>query len=468
MSALTTELDVRTFFASCALTIPITASAAMLALIGGSLRGVSLRCAVRRRRGGVIARCDTGDGRIVVTSDSTAEAHFFSGETAPWPREELYYDVQADPTALNSQTVSRGRIEVLQRPTRARSTVPGTATGILSAELPLPTLVVAGRFESGGVISATPPLPTLSFAGTLSITGQVSATPPLPALSFAGSLQGSPPLDSMPAPAACFSVGVRLLTSYTGPLIRVRRGGTGGESDIGFNAQGKLDTAALNTFLAGVAGVVVTVYDQSGNGRHWTQAVQANQPILFTVGPGQVVIGTSPAMSNVGSALQLARPDAFGLSGATAVTIASVWTRDSAIGGSSMGPAVLGNTAVNGQSIAVYANASDTNLRIGIGGAARDFTSPSLTAGPNNTIIRMAAGVGVGSATCRRNGTNLTQSAVISGSNTLSLSNTSAVWGTNGGTNLGGRLGSLAVWASSISDSDCAIWDAFSTAEYGT
>jgi hypothetical protein len=444
MSALTTELDVRTFFASCALTIPITASAAMLALIGGSLRGVSLRCAVRRRRGGVIARCDTGDGRIVVTSDSTAEAHFFSGETAPWPREELYYDVQADPTALNSQTVSRGRIEVLQRPTRARSTVPGTATGILSAELPLPTLVVAGRFESGGVISATPPLPTLSFAGTLSITGQVSATPPLPALSFAGSLQGSPPLDSMPAPAACFSVGVRLLTSYTGPLIRVRRGGTGGESDIGFNAQGKLDTAALNTFLAGVAGVVVTVYDQSGNGRHWTQAVQANQPILFT------------------------RPDAFGLSGATAVTIASVWTRDSAIGGSSMGPAVLGNTAVNGQSIAVYANASDTNLRIGIGGAARDFTSPSLTAGPNNTIIRMAAGVGVGSATCRRNGTNLTQSAVISGSNTLSLSNTSAVWGTNGGTNLGGRLGSLAVWASSISDSDCAIWDAFSTAEYGT
>jgi len=52
------------------------------------------------------------------------------------------------------------------------------------------------------------------------------------------------PLDGLPASAAAFSLR-RLRTAYEGPAVRVRRSSDNAEADIGFTAEGELDTVAL-------------------------------------------------------------------------------------------------------------------------------------------------------------------------------------------------------------------------------
>jgi hypothetical protein len=51
---------------------------------------------------------------------------------------------------------------------------------------------------------------------------------------------------------------------------------------IGFDANGDLDTAAIEEFADGNAVFVQTWYDQSGNGRHQVQDTAANQPRIFS------------------------------------------------------------------------------------------------------------------------------------------------------------------------------------------
>lgn len=75
-----------------------------------------------------------------------------------------------------------------------------------------------------------------------------------------------------------YSVGYRLLASYTGSLIRVRRSSDSTEQDIGYLSDGKLDVASLTTFIGGGSWFVRTIYDQSGNTRDMPQATAAQQP----------------------------------------------------------------------------------------------------------------------------------------------------------------------------------------------
>lgn len=93
-----------------------------------------------------------------------------------------------------------------------------------------------------------------------------------------------PPLDPYSADlAAAYSLR-RLLTSYTGPAIRVRRSSDNAETDIGFTAGGDLDTATLATFVGGGSGYVTRWYDQSPNARHAIQATASRQPTIVTAG----------------------------------------------------------------------------------------------------------------------------------------------------------------------------------------
>jgi hypothetical protein len=69
----------------------------------------------------------------------------------------------------------------------------------------------------------------------------------------------------------------RLRLAYTGDCIRVRNDGSGAERDFGFNAFGELDREAISLWLDSDDGGIVTVYDQSGNGRHLTQNSASNQ-----------------------------------------------------------------------------------------------------------------------------------------------------------------------------------------------
>lgn len=77
------------------------------------------------------------------------------------------------------------------------------------------------------------------------------------------------------------SPSYRLLTSYTGPLVRVARSTDGVESDIGYDSNGALDLTALATFLGGATALVRYGYDQKGS-NNLGQATTAKQPTLNT------------------------------------------------------------------------------------------------------------------------------------------------------------------------------------------
>ena len=90
-------------------------------------------------------------------------------------------------------------------------------------------------------------------------------------------------LDSYSGAAAAYSLR-KLNTSYTGSAIRVRRSSDNGEQNIGFNADGTLNTLSLLAFVGSGNGFVTTWYDQSENGRNITQTTSSTQPRIVNAG----------------------------------------------------------------------------------------------------------------------------------------------------------------------------------------
>jgi hypothetical protein len=89
-------------------------------------------------------------------------------------------------------------------------------------------------------------------------------------------------LDLVPNAAAAYSLR-RLNSAYSGPVVTVRRS-SGGEED--FTASEVAD-GTLAAFCGSGDGFVTQWYDQSGNLRHFSNAVPAGQPAV--VSSGQVV-----------------------------------------------------------------------------------------------------------------------------------------------------------------------------------
>ena len=123
-------------------------------------------------------------------------------------------------------------------------------------------------------------------------------------------------LEEYPGAAAAYSL--RLLdNTYTGDSIRVRRASDNAEQDIGFDANGDLDTSALDTFCSGTDGFVKTWYDQSGNSNDATQTTAANQPKIYDSSTGVVTDNGLPAMSfdaqyfSVSAAATFAQPNTY-------------------------------------------------------------------------------------------------------------------------------------------------------------
>lgn len=86
------------------------------------------------------------------------------------------------------------------------------------------------------------------------------------------------PVDEIGGALPALAYGTRkMVSSYNGPAIRVRRASDSIEIDIGFNG-GVLDAGALDAFIAGTTGFVRTYYDQTGRGHHATQTTAASQP----------------------------------------------------------------------------------------------------------------------------------------------------------------------------------------------
>lgn len=78
----------------------------------------------------------------------------------------------------------------------------------------------------------------------------------------------------------------RLLSTYSGPLVRIRKtvSGVSTEQDF-FPSAGSdlIDVAAITTWLAGATPYLKTWYDQRG-GNHWTQTAAASQPSITISG----------------------------------------------------------------------------------------------------------------------------------------------------------------------------------------
>lgn len=98
--------------------------------------------------------------------------------------------------------------------------------------------------------------------------------------SFSGALDGlGTGLES------AWSVGRRLRTGYTGPIIRVRRSSDNSEQDFyGSGSTGAVSTSAIALFCGAGDGFLTTIYDQSGKSRNFTQTSTSVQPIVCESG----------------------------------------------------------------------------------------------------------------------------------------------------------------------------------------
>lgn len=76
----------------------------------------------------------------------------------------------------------------------------------------------------------------------------------------------------------------RMLSSYIGPLIRVRRSSDNTEQDIGYTPSGALDESSLLSFVGSSSAYVVKTYDQSGGGNNFSQTTQSSQPRIVNAG----------------------------------------------------------------------------------------------------------------------------------------------------------------------------------------
>jgi hypothetical protein len=107
------------------------------------------------------------------------------------------------------------------------------------------------------------------------------------------------PLDAYTSGmVSAHSVIRRLLTSYEGALVRIRRSSDDAEQDVGVTSAGLLDTAAITSFVGANSAYVTTVYDQSGNSRNYLQATASLQPRLVNAGTLETNSG-QPAIFNI-------------------------------------------------------------------------------------------------------------------------------------------------------------------------
>lgn len=106
-------------------------------------------------------------------------------------------------------------------------------------------------------------------------------------------------LDQYSSAAAAYSLR-KLDCDYSGNAIRVRRSSDNTEQDIGFTANGHLDTTTLKSFTGSNSAYVTTWYDQSGNGLNVTQSTSGNQPRIVNAGVIELN-GTKPSVLFIAS-----------------------------------------------------------------------------------------------------------------------------------------------------------------------
>lgn len=92
--------------------------------------------------------------------------------------------------------------------------------------------------------------------------------------------QGTLPLDNIGSAYVALSLR-RLLTSYTGNLIRLRRSTDNIEKDFGYNSSNLLDTSAITAWLSSATGYVTRWYMQDGSALYVSQSDTTKQLVFI-------------------------------------------------------------------------------------------------------------------------------------------------------------------------------------------
>lgn len=90
-------------------------------------------------------------------------------------------------------------------------------------------------------------------------------------------------LDTYTGATLAFSLR-KLDKDYTGYAIRISNAAHTSTLDIGFDVNGDLDVAAINTFRAGGTAEITRWYDQSGTGNFWSRTANSGCAIAEAAG----------------------------------------------------------------------------------------------------------------------------------------------------------------------------------------
>ena len=110
-------------------------------------------------------------------------------------------------------------------------------------------------------------------------------------------------LNDYPGAAAAYSVR-KLDVNYTGSCMRIREDSGFTETDIGFDANGELDTAAIAAHCGSANGWVTIWYDQAnigGTAKNQTQSTASKQPKIY-YGSAVITENSKPAIDFDGGA----------------------------------------------------------------------------------------------------------------------------------------------------------------------
>lgn len=106
--------------------------------------------------------------------------------------------------------------------------------------------------------------------------------------------------ETGPPPYQCIVSIRKVIPTYTGSCMLVRRSSDDTTQNIGFDTNGYLDKSAFDTFVAGGNGFVQTFYDQSTNGNNFTETVLAEQPqVVFTGGIPEIYFDGTTCIESV-------------------------------------------------------------------------------------------------------------------------------------------------------------------------
>lgn len=134
---------------------------------------------------------------------------------------------------------------------------------------------------------------------------------------------------------AVYSINDKLVASYNGSAIRVRRSSDNTLTDIGFLGNGDFDAASYLAFIGAGNGFAHTVYDQSGNGRHQVQATAAAQPQIGVDGNGNYYLyapgagSATTSMSITGLSVPAAEFTIWSVAGTPGYWFTPICLRDS-------------------------------------------------------------------------------------------------------------------------------------------